>query len=201
MANPCSWAGSTNPYIDGADRKSRLRNYSIEVVNEPRATPVRWGVHLKGETRDRIHAPQQADNPQQQIQYRIYARDKDTDETADGGLPEQVLTLPDGRVLRGAEACAQLRTAQPLVADLGALALPRENLQKLIEEGRKRLGPNAPATNPPTWCKTSQETSRFAMYTGDYKVEANVRLREGSFYANLDNQYVRTMISRKFGEV
>lgn len=194
-------AGSTNPYIDGADRSTKQRNYSIEVVNEPRPTPMRWGVHLKGEKRDRIHAPQQADNPQQQIQYRIYARDKATDETANGGLPEPVLTMPDGKVLRGAEACVQLRTNQPLAADLAALAMPRENLQKLIEEGRRRLGPNAPATNPPTWSKTSQETSRFAMYTGDFKVEPNVRLRDGTFYANLDNQYVRTFISRKFGDV
>jgi hypothetical protein len=194
-------AGSTNPFVDGADRTTKQRGYSIEVVNEPRATPVRWGVHLKGETRDRIHAPQPADNPQQQLQYRIYARDKGTDETANAGLPEPLLTMADGKVLRGAEACAALRSAQPLAGDLAALALPREDLQKLIDEAKKKFGPNGPATFPPTWSKTSQETSRYALYTGDFKVEADVRRRDGSFYANLDNQYVRTFISRKFGEV
>jgi hypothetical protein len=194
-------AGSINPFVDGSDRTTSARSYAIDVVNTPRPTPMRWGVHLKGETRDRIHAPQQADNPQQQLQYRIYARDRNTDETGNGGLPEPVLTLSDGKVLRGTEACAAMRTSQPLVADLGALALPRQRLQELIEQGRQRLGPNAPATNPPTWSKTSQETSRFALYTGDFKVEPNVRLRDGSFYANLDNQYVRAFISRKFGEV
>jgi hypothetical protein len=194
-------SGSTNPYINGADRRSTQRSYSIEVVNAERPTPMRWGVHLKGETRDRIHAPQQADVPQQQLQYRIYARDKGTDETANAGLPEPVLTLADGRVLRGAEACAQLSSAQPLQADLGALAFPRESLGRLIEQAKQKFGPNGPATNPPTWGKTSQETSRFALYTGDYKVEPDVRRRDGTFYANLDNQYVRTFISRKFGEV
>jgi hypothetical protein len=193
--------GSTNPFIDGADRTTTQRSYSIEVVNAERPTPMRWGVHLKGETRERIHAPQQADNPQQQLQYRIYARDRNTDETANGGLPEPVLTLADGRVLRGAEACTQLRAAQPLVADLGALAMPRERLRELIEQSRAKVGPNGPATNPPTWSKTSQETSRFALYTNDFKVEPDVRRRDGTFYANLDNQYVRTFISRKFGEV
>lgn len=194
-------AGSTNPFIDGADRRTTQRNYAIEVVNAARPTPMRWGVHLRGETRERIHAPQQADNPQQQLQYRIYARDKGTDETANGGLPEPVLTLADGKVLRGAEACAQLRTAQPLVADLGALALPRERLRELIEQSRAKVGPSGPATNPPTWSKTSQEMSRFALYTNDFKVEPDVRRRDGTFYANLDNQYVRTFISRRFGEV
>jgi hypothetical protein len=194
-------AGSINPFIDGADRTSKQRAYRIEVVNEERPTPMRWGVHLKGETRDRIHAPQQVESTQQQLQYRIYARDKGTDETANGGLPEPVLTLIDGKVLRGPDVCAQLRAAQPLAADLGALALPREALGKLMEQAKQKFGPPGPATNPPTWSKTSQETSRFAMYTGDFKVEPDVRRRDGSFYANLDNQYVRTMISRKFGEV
>jgi hypothetical protein len=193
--------GSVNPYLDGADRTSKQRSYSIEVSSQPRETPMRWGVYLKGETRERIHAPAQADNPQQQLQYRIYAPDKGGDETAQAGLPEPILTLTDGRELRGEQACAALRTAQPLQADLSALALPRDQLQKLIEESKKKFGPNAPATNPPTWSKTSQETSRFAIYTGDFSVEPDVRRRDGSFYANLDNQYVRAFISRKFGDV
>lgn len=193
--------GSINPFVDGADRTSRHRGYSVEVVNAPRPTPMRWGVHLKGETRERIHAPQLAEGPQQQLQYRIYVRDKGTDETGNGGLPEPVLTMPDGRVLRGVDACAQLRTAQPLVADLAALALPRQDLQRLIDESKRKFGPNGPASNPPTWSKTSQETSRFALYTGDFKVEPDVRRRDGAFYANLDNQYVRAFINRKFGEV
>lgn len=194
-------AGAVNPFIDGADRTVKNRGYRIEVVNAERPTPMRWGVHLKGESRDRIHAPQQADNPQQQIQYRIYANDRGTDETANAGLPEPVLKLSDGKVLRGQEACALLRTDQPLVADLGAMAMPRDRLQQLIAEGKQRFGPNGPATNPPTWSKTSQETSRFALYTGDFKIEPDVRRRDGTFYANLDNQYVRAFISRKFGDV
>ena len=194
-------AGSTNPFIGGHDRSSPRRSYRIEVVNAERPTPMRWGVHLKGETRDRIHAPQQADSTRQPLQYRIHARDRNTDETANAGLPEPVLTLADGRVLRGAEACGALRTAQPLQADLGALAFPREALGRLIEQARQKFGPNGPATFPPTWTKTSQETSRFALYTGDFKVEPDVRRRDGVFYANLDNQYVCTFISRTFGEV
>ncbi len=41
--------GSTNPYLDGADRTSAQRSYRIEVLNEPLTTPMRWRVYLKGE--------------------------------------------------------------------------------------------------------------------------------------------------------
>lgn len=194
-------AGSINPYLDGADRKSANRTYRIEVVDQDMAQPMRWGVYLKGETRDVIHAPQQADNPQQQLQYRIYARDRGTDETANAGLPEPVLTLSSGEVKRGQEACIMLRTAQPLVGDQAAMSVPRDVLQKLIDAAKTRLGPAGPATSPPTWMKSSEETSRFAIYTGDTTYEPDLRKRDGTFYANQDNQYLRAFISRKFGEV
>jgi hypothetical protein len=193
--------GSINPFIDGADRTSSQRSYRIEVLDAPMTEPMRWGVYLKGETREAIHAPQQADNPQQQLQYRIYARDKGTDETANAGLPEPVLTLADGKVLRGQEACAQLRTAQPLVGDQAALSLPRPELQKLIDDAKKRVGPAGPATEPPTWGKSTEETSRYAIYTGETTSQAGARKGSGSFYANQDNQYMRAFVSRKFGEV
>jgi hypothetical protein len=193
--------GHVNPFRDGADRTAAQRGYRIEVVDAPMTTPMRWGVHLKGEQRDAIHAPQQADNPQQQLQYRIYARDKGTDETANAGLPEPVLTLPDGKVLRGREACAQLKTAQPLVGDQAALSLPREALQKLIDDAKKRVGPAGPATSPPTWLKSSEDTSRYAIYTGDTASQEGMRKEAGSFYANQDNQYLRAFLSRRLGEV
>jgi hypothetical protein len=193
--------GSVNPYIDGADRTRAQRSYRLEVANEPLKTPMRWGVYLKGEIRERIHAPQQADNPQQQLQYRIYSRDKGTDETANAGLPEAVLTMPDGRVLRGTQACAQLRSAQPISGDPAAMALPREDLRKLVDAAKARFGPAGPATLPLTWSKSAEDTSRFAIYTGDFASEADLRKRDGSFYANQDNQYLRAFLSRRFGEV
>lgn len=194
-------AGSINPFIDGADRRSPNRAYRIEVVDRAMTEPMRWGVYLKGETREVIHAPQQSDNQQQQLQYRIYARDKGTDETANAGLPEPVLTLPNGEVRRGLEACAALRAAQPLIGDQAAMSVPRDELRKLIDAAKLRLGPAGPATNPPTWMKSSEETSRFAVYTGDTAHEPDLRKRDGTFYANQDNQYLRAFVNRKFGEV
>ncbi len=193
--------GSINPYLDGADRTSAQRSYRIEVLNEPLTTPMRWGVYLKGETREAIHAPQQTDNPQQQLLYRIYAADKNTDLTANAGLPEAVLTMPDGKVLRGQQACAQLRAGQPVVVDQAALSLPREELDKLLADAKKRVGPAGPATLPVTWLKSTEDTSRYSIYTGDLSSAANARKQAGSFYANQDVQYLRAFVSRKLGEV
>jgi hypothetical protein len=194
-------AGSVNPYLEGVERSAKNRSYQIEVLNQPLPTAMRWGVYLKGETREAIHAPQQADNTQQQILYRIYAADKGHDETAGVGLPEAVVTMPDGRVLRGRDACTALRTGQPLQVDQAALSLPRTELQKLIDDAKKRVGPAGPATEPPTWLKSTEDTSRFALYTGDMTSEAGARKQAGSFYANQDNQYLRAFVNRKFGEV
>jgi hypothetical protein len=193
--------GSVNPYREGSPRNTQNRMYRFEIVNEPLKTPMRWGVYLKGETRDRIHIPARNENGQQSIQYRIYARDKGTDETGNAGLPEAVLTLADGKVLRGKEACAAMRTTQMSSASMSAIALPREELRKLVDAAKVRVGPSGPAELPPLWTKTAEDVSRFAVYTGQLVTEEGARRRDGSFYANQDNQYVRTFVSRRLGEV
>jgi hypothetical protein len=194
-------AGSINPYLDGADRTAKNRSYRIDVVDAPLDTPMRWGVYLAGETRAEIHTPKLAGTTQQQLLYRIYAPDLGTDETGNAGLPEPVLTLADGQELRGADACAALNSGQPSLADPAAIALPRPELDKLIADAKVRLGPAGPAALPPVWLKSTEETSRFSIYTGDMTSEAGARKRAGSFYANQDNQYLRAFISRKFGDV
>ncbi len=193
--------GASNPYLFGADRNSKQRGYKIEVVSEPLSTPIPWGVYQEAKTRDKIHAPGQAENGQQQLIYRIYAGDKNTDETAGSGLPTPVLTLADGKELRGQDVCVSLSSFQPLSFDQAALATPREYLNKLTEVAKACGGPAMPASNPPTWSKSSESMSRYAIYTGDNTVASGTNKKDGTFFANLDNQYVRTFINRKHGEV
>jgi hypothetical protein len=193
--------GSINPFLDGADRTAKNRSYRIEVVNEPISDPMQVGVYLKGQTRDKIRAPAQDSNPQQQLQYRIYARDWGTDIAGNVSLPQAVVTLEGGQVLRGQAACQALRSAQPISGDPSAMAMSKESVQKLVEDAKKRVGPAGPATLPLTWLKTDDNTSRFAIYTGDTTIAPNARRESGSFYANQDNQYLRSFVSRKFGDV
>ena len=63
---------------------------------------LKTGMNLVGETRDVINSPKYGPPGQQVILYRIYVADKGTDETGNAGLPTPVLTMPDGKVLRGA---------------------------------------------------------------------------------------------------
>jgi hypothetical protein len=194
-------AGSTNPFRIGERRDGSRRDYRIEVVTGEPTTPPQWGVYLRGQKRDKIYAPQQGENRQQSILYRIYAGDRGTEETAGAGLPEPVLQMPDGRELRGISACEALRARQPLNVDPAALAVPRPRLRAMIKEAQTRLGPEYPATIPPLWSQTSEDTSRFAIYTGETAPDPGVRRRDGAFYPNLDNRYLRTFINRRLGTV
>ena len=192
--------GAANPFHVGADRLGAQRGYRLEVVDAspPPNQPV--GMNLTGQTRDKLHVPKYGPAPGQQvILYRIYVGDKGTDETAGGGLPVPVLSMPDGKVLRGAEACQSLRTRQPLQLDPAAMAVPMEQYQSLLQAAKAK-GPTWPATNPPTWYQQLDREALYDIYRGN-PPRANARKSEGGFYPNLDNQYIRTILNRKHGKV
>lgn len=193
-------AGAVNPYLPGADRTGAQRGYRLEVVdaNPPPNQPI--GMNLLGQTRDKLHTPKYGPAPgQQTILYRIYVGDKGTDETAGAGLPTPVLTLADGKVLRGAEACQPLRTRQPLQLDAAAMSVPMELYQGLLQAARAK-GPTWPATNPPTFYQQLDREGLYDIYRGA-PPRADARKSEGGFYPNLDNQYIRTILNRKLGKV
>ena len=193
-------AGSANPFLPGADRNVANRDYSLDVVDgrpDPKQTT---GMNLVGQTRDKLNTPKYGPAPGQQvILYRIYVIDKGTDETGNAGLPVPVLTLADGKVLRGAETCTALRTRQPLQLDPSAMAVPMDKYHDLLKAAA-RIGPLHPSTNPPTWHQQLDRDALYAIYTGE-KIKDDARKSEGGFYPNLDNQYIRAIVNRKFGKV
>lgn len=194
--------GASNPFLPGAERNTKARGYSLAVVDSapPANQPV--GMNQVGQQRATLHAPKYGAG-QQVILYRIYARDKGADETGGVGLPVPVLTLADGKVLKGDAACPALRTKQPLQLDAAALAVPMEKYHELIaaarEVGKAKNEPAYPATNPPTWYIQYDREYLYSLYTG--KPLANPKRSTGGFYPNLDNQYIRTIVSRKLGKV
>lgn len=193
-------AGSTNPFLAGADRNAAQRGYRLEVVDAPPPPNQPVGMNLKGHTRDKLHTPRYGAAPgQQTILYRIYVADRGTDETAGVGLPEPVLTLPDGKVLRGADTCAPLRARQPLQLDPAAMAVPMDKYHELLAAAKK-FGPTFPATNPPTFYQQLDRDALYGIYLG-VPPKADARKSEGGFYPNLDNQYIRTLVNRRLGKV
>ncbi|MCS3460042.1 hypothetical protein [Aeromonas sp. BIGb0445] len=192
--------GAINPFLTGADRTGSARSYSLNVIDAKPDPKQKTGMNLVGESRDSLHAPKYGKGPgQQTVLYRIYAADRGQDETGGVGLPTPVLTLADGKVLKGAEACPALRTRQPLQLDSAAMAVPMEKYQALLNAAAKR-GPAAPATNPPTWYQQLDREALYAIYTGE-PLKVDARRSEGGFYPNLDNQYIRTILNRKLGKV
>ncbi|MEQ1517846.1 MAG: hypothetical protein ABL931_15305 [Usitatibacteraceae bacterium] len=191
-------AGSSNPYLPNADRNNANRDYGIEVVDARPDPTIKTGMNLAGQSRDKLHTPKYGGG-QQVILYRIYAVDKGQDETGGGGLPMPVLTMPDGKTLRGADACGALKTRQPLQLDAAAMAVPMEAYYKLLATAAT-ISPTHPATNPPTWYQQLDREALYGMYTGRAP-SADARKSEGGFYPNLDNQYIRTIVNRKLGKV
>jgi hypothetical protein len=192
--------GAANPFLAGADRNSLNRGYRLEIVdaNPPPNQPV--AMTLKGQTRERLNAPRYGPAPgQQAVLYRIYAGDKGTDETGNAGLPAAVLTMADGKVLRGAEACQALRTRQALQLDPAAMAVPMDKYHELLNAARAK-GPTFPATNPPTFYQQLDREALYGIYQGT-PPRPDARKSEGGFYPNLDNQYIRTIVNRRLGKV
>jgi hypothetical protein len=194
--------GSVNPYLSGADRNAAGRDYSIEVVDSrpPPNQPVGMNAGGQGGTREKLNAPKYGPAPGQQVVlYRIYVADKGTDETGGTGLPVPVLTMADGRMLKGAETCQALRTRQPLQLDPAAMAVPMDKYHELLASAAK-FSPVFPATNPPSWYQQLDRDALYGIYTGT-PPKADAPKSEGGFYPNLDNQYIRTIVNRKLGKV
>ena len=189
-----------NPFHTGAARAGAPGSYRLEVVDAPPPANQPVGMNLKGQQRDQLHTPRYGNAPGQQLViYRIYANDKGLDETGGAGLPVPVLTLPDGKQLRGADACPALRTRQPLQLDPAAMAVPMEKYQELLAAAKARSS-TAPATNPPTFYQQLDREALYGIYLGT-PPKADARKSEGGFYPNLDNQYIRTVLNRKLGKV
>ena len=191
-------AGSANPFLPGADRASANRSYSLSVADEKPDPKLKFGMNLVGAARDRIAAPKYGSG-QQALIYRIYARDNGSDETGGAGLPIPVVTLADGKVLRGAEACPALKTRQPLQLDPAAMAVPMTKYYELLADAAK-ISPYHPAANPPVWYQQLDRQALYDIYTGK-AFSPDAAKSTGGFYPNLDNQYIRTILNRKLGKI
>jgi len=200
-------SGHINPFIVGADRNSKDRSYTVE-IKKSEAPPMQVeGIRLprpelenmivnQSRVSNTLHAPPYG-NGQQSLIYRIYARDKDTDETGDVGLPIPVLTLADGSVFKGIEACKRLYSHQSLLITPDAVGITMEKYYEITSIPNRPIG--HPATNPASWYMQVDRQFLIGMYTGEQPGEG--RKSTGGFYPNVDNNYIRTFINRKFGKV
>lgn len=172
---------SINPFLQDADRTAQLRDYelSIEQGVEPE-------VVADNTLYDAVGAGEKA-----VLVYRVYVPNQDKDMKGGVALPEAELTLENGSVLSGVEACEALASDTDLLpipkvpaatyAQLRGFGNPAQN--SLIEEG---------ATQTVKW-----KAAYNAVYTNRCsflnQCEANPE-RQVNWYANLDNQYVSAFL-------
>lgn len=169
-------AGSTNPFVPGADRTATSRRYTVQVVPDGSGpNTVRMG-------------PGQLDSPTAvgYLYYRIYVPD-------DGAGPRGGVELPTIQLVTGPEAgnaivdCEGARDALPdgtpaqdAVAQTSTPALPASYLR---------------ASDPPSWSVASGLTASALKPIGQEN------LVTGGPGSNPDNNYIVANISRSLGEV
>jgi hypothetical protein len=187
--------GNINPTRDGADRTVQKRAFTIEVLATGDREKREEGYFVEGATSKVIHAPKN-DGYQQVLILRVYTPDRGQSITGGVPLPTPVLTMPDGRVLRGAAACDAINAKQQMKIAPDAVGMPAWRYRELLNSPGK---PDTnPATNPSTWYAQFDRKQFEGIFTGE---PGNFDRKSEGFYPTVDNQYVRTFINRKFGPV
>jgi hypothetical protein len=189
-------AGSTNPYLPGADRTAKQRSYSITIDTRANSIEAGDGKMRAGDGANRLLAPQ-IENGSLSILYRIYVNDKAHPVTGGVPLPAAELTLADGRTLTGESACNALNSRQAWNADITSLGIPLPMYRALKDQ--KDRPSTWPAHASPEWHVQHPRPAVATIFTGDHS--ASTARGGGEFYPNPDNRYARALISTKFGPV
>lgn len=190
-------AGSVNPFIAGARRDFRQRDYSLIIADAPPTDAKAEGQVLSGSEQNLLHAPGVGAGHQQILIMRIYVPDQDRDVLGGVGLPDIELTMADGRKLAGQDACDALDTQQAPVLTPAALSIPLDQFNAMAHPTGKPA--MFPATNPLTWYVQYDRKFLLGIYTGERP--AGARKSEGGFFPNPDNNYIRAIVNRGYGRV
>lgn len=179
--------GSRNPYLPEARRAGdALRDYTVRV-----STDIAPAVGNRAQNTLYAGAPGQ---DSQLVLYRLYLPDRNRDITGGAGLPEPRLTFADGTTMTGQAACDALQVVRetPQVA-----TLPAATYTFLRDQpGRPET---FPADEDPRWL--AYYNTQFGIGCYYFGICTGNPPRINGQYANDDNNYVMTMVSRGFGPV
>lgn len=188
--------GSSNPYLPGADRSVKKRAYTVNLALRADSTEAGQGKLTAGDGSNVLRAPL-TETGQISILYRIYANDRAHPVQGGVALPRAELTMPDGRVLTGQQACAALKTDQPWTADLTALGIPVPAYQAMKNQPGKP--PTWPAQPQVEWHVQHPRAAVASIFAGGH--DQDTARGGGEFYPNPDNRYARGFVSTKYGPV
>jgi hypothetical protein len=201
-------AGSTNPFVAGADRTATNRSYTVYVrigtveVN-PDGTRTREPNTVytaRSDDDTKTSSPTQTAT----LIYRVYEADQGLDITGGVGLPEIAIVSDDG-------------SQREVIPDCPDHSLPDTSA---LTQGLASAGPgpgndNIPSTklggrNPPVWSRYTNAVNGVAnaVLNNDRTdavwpsvQQATNLLPSGGFYENIDNAYMTTFHTASFGDV
>lgn len=188
--------GSTNPFVRGARRDLRKRDWTVSVLDSP---PPTTGVPPA----NTLYTPSSA-TVASEMALRVYEPDRGRDLTGGVGLPIPEIVNADGSRVRGlGDVCAAIndpdRSLQRTVQ-----SIPASFWDTLVNTPGPDADPRtSPAFGPPQWERFFSQlfsAGVFQQAAGNPRPTAGME-ELGGFYSNRDTRYVLTHLSRRFGEV
>jgi hypothetical protein len=187
-------AGSTNPFVAGANRNAAARSYGLKMVQQTAPTGTRPANMLyAGQTIGTIAASQN----QAVVIYRVYVPDAGLDDTGGVGLPNITFDYGNGQSLTGLPLCDAVASLDYTLPNLNAVPDEVQNLSL-----------PAPTQTDLSWQKffntEAAEAYRAAGLPGGFAVYEGVNSAggtSGGFASNADNRYIYADISESYGNV
>jgi hypothetical protein len=188
-------AGSTNPFVEGADRTAISRAYTMRIVMGPRPAvraPNTLYLSLAGQG-----------SPIAPIMlYRIYVADMGRNLTGDAGLPSAALHLADGNIVDLTARCVAADANSQVGSQLGGVPI-----QPLFaDEAVPGTPVTFPAHDPIVWERffnlAHTQGSGYTYGTPAHElVDATLGGERGGYLSNAHNAYISALGNRGFGPV
>lgn len=190
--------GSSNPFLEGASRLNKNRNYTVSLAAKPLEAGV---VKVDNATRPRNTLFVPTEKGAQQVWMRIYVTDQGKNMKGGVPLPEPKLTLADGRTLTGAALCDEIVVEEGAVRDFSSTPEATAALSKI--PGAK--APYHPAQpNPVPWntfFNPKLVLGNFLVNTPFEPLRSSFdTTRRNGFYSTLDNSYMVSYVDNRYGD-
>jgi hypothetical protein len=187
-------AGSTNPFVVGANRAATARSFSLKMVQQTAPAGTRSANMLyAGQRLGTIAASQN----EAVVIYRVYVPDSGLDDTGGVGLPNITFDYASGQSLTGLPLCNAVAALDYTLPNLNTVPDPVQNLSL-----------PAPTQTDLSWQKffntEAAEAYRVAGLPGGFAAYEQVNSAGGSsggFASNADNRYIYADISESYGNV
>jgi hypothetical protein len=188
-------AGSTNPFVPGADRNAKKRSYTVTFVDQPDPGP---GQRKPNTVYAGVAGQDAAPFV---VAERVYLPDRGRDFTGGVGNPTPSYVDANGVVATGQAACTALSTKAGVshLLNVNPLLFPEAKIEELLA---KSTSPEHPAVKQAAWYKYFGPSWMLAPYyagTSDASMISTLPLTATGLGANPANGYVFTWLDRRFG--